>query len=94
MSSWACKCVYYWPEHNAKGEPNGTAFQRSWNAETKDTKKKKKWGQWSSYHVFEYYANGSTKLVTDCAKFLNAPERSYWVFSEKVWLIDFAVTVC
>ena len=44
MSSWACKCVYYWPEHNAKGEPNGTAFQRSWNAETKDTKKKKKNG--------------------------------------------------
>ena len=25
-SSLACKCVFYRPEHNAKGAPHGTEF--------------------------------------------------------------------
>ena len=33
--------------------------------------------------AFRCYANDSTKLVTDCAKFVNAPERFCWLFSEK-----------
>ena len=26
MSSLACKCVFYRPKHNAKGEPHGNEF--------------------------------------------------------------------
>ena len=26
VSSLACKCVFYRPEHNAKGGPHGTGF--------------------------------------------------------------------
>ena len=26
MSSLACECVYYRPEHNAKGRPHSTEF--------------------------------------------------------------------
>ena len=26
VSSLTCKCVFYRPEHNAKGEPHGTEF--------------------------------------------------------------------
>ena len=26
VSSLACKCVFYKPEHNAKGGPHGTEF--------------------------------------------------------------------
>ena len=26
VSSLACKCVFYRPEHNAKGGPHGTKF--------------------------------------------------------------------
>ena len=33
----ACKCVFYRPEHNAKGRPHGTEFWRSWNAKLKYT---------------------------------------------------------
>ena len=33
----ACKCVFYRPEHNAKGRPRGTEFWRSWNAKLKYT---------------------------------------------------------
>ena len=32
VSSLACKCVFYRPEHNAKGEPHRTEFRRSGNA--------------------------------------------------------------
>ena len=55
----------------------------------------KKWGHLSIYHVYEgmvinmpnwlifvFSAHDSKKLVTVCAKYLNASERSYRVLSE------------
>ena len=36
-SSLACKCVFYRPERNPKGEPHGIEFWRFWNAEIQYT---------------------------------------------------------
>ena len=35
VSSLACKCVFYRPEHNTKGGPLETEFGRSCNAKMK-----------------------------------------------------------
>ena len=49
VSSLACKCVFYRPENNAKVEPHGTEFWRSWNVKTEYTYEecsKSRWEKW------------------------------------------------
>ena len=38
VSSLACKCVFYRPEHNSKGKPHEIEFWRCWYAEMKYTR--------------------------------------------------------
>ena len=37
VSSFACKCVFYRPDSNAKGGPHKVELWRSWNTEIKHT---------------------------------------------------------
>ena len=37
VSSLACECVLYMPEHNSKTEPHGIEFRNSSNAKIKCT---------------------------------------------------------
>ena len=54
VSSLTCKCVFYRPEHNAKG---GTELWRSWDAEIKSTNEqssKSRWEKWSHLSMSIY----------------------------------------
>ena len=58
VSSLACKCVFYRPELNAKGDPMELNFEslekQKWNIPTDRAQRldEKKWGHLSNYHVY------------------------------------------
>ena len=58
VSSLAYKCVFYRPEHNAKGGPYGTKLWLSWNSKMKYTNSSKSSWEKSEPSVFWCFKGG------------------------------------
>ena len=57
VSSLTYECVFYRPELNAKGEPHGIEFCKSWNETNQWIELKKRWEKRDplpSYHVYSH----------------------------------------
>ena len=99
MSSLACKSVFYRSEHNAKGDPTESwNAKMKYSIPTERTEiddanrviclvimftTRVVVNELSKMADVVFSADDSKKLVTICAKYLSAPESSYWLLSEK-----------
>ena len=105
----ACKCVFYRPEHNAKGGPHGTEFWRFWNistdrAQTADGKNRAiclviMFTPWvmvikmSKMAHFCIFYWRQQKTSHSLGKTFKCTWKIFEFFQKIVWLISFRVTV-